>query len=144
MAKANAFDAASLDTTAACNKPFEVEIKHPTSGESAGMFINVLGSEGDAYQARVRTLANETLRRQAMGKSALADATLDKLEQKNIDALVAATVSWRSVDDPDHISLRGERLEFNPANARKLYTEIKPIRDQVAEAINNLGNFMPA
>lgn len=144
MTKAKAFDAASLNTTEACNKPFELEIKHPTSGAPTGLFISVVGRDSDVYRGRVRALADETLRRQAMGKPALADASLDKLEAKNIDALVAATVGWRSEGDDGGITLSGERLEFNPANARKLYSEILPIRDQVAEAINDLGNFMRA
>lgn len=144
MSKATAFDAASLNTTEACNKPFELEIKHPTSGAPTGLFISVVGRDSDVYRGRVRALADETLRRQAMGKPALADASLDKLEAKNIDALVAATVGWRSEGDEGGIILSGERLEFNPANARKLYSEILPIRDQVAEAINDLGNFMTA
>jgi hypothetical protein len=40
--------------------------------------------------------------------------------------------------------LNGERLEYSPANARRILTDILPIREQVAEGINDLGNFMTA
>lgn len=144
MTKTTAFDAASLNTIEACNKPAEIEIKHPTTGQPTGLFISVVGKDSGVYRGRIRTMADETLRRQAMGKPAFADSSIDKLEAKNIDALVAATVGWRSEGDDGHITLAGERLEFAPANVRKLYTDILPIRDQVAEAINDLGNFMTA
>lgn len=142
-AKKASFDASSLNTIDACNKPAEIEIRHPVSGVPTGLFISVVGKDSDTYRGRIRAMADESLRRQAIGKSASADTSLDKLEAKNIDALVAATAGWRTGDDPA-VMLNGERLEFNAANARKLYMEILPIREQVAEAINDLGNFMPA
>lgn len=143
MTKPTTFDAASLNTIEACNKPAEIEIKHPTTRLGTGLFISVIGRDSDVYRGRIRGLADESLRRQAMGKAA-SDDSLDKLEQKNLDVLVAATTGWRSEGDDGHITLAGERLEFTPANVRKLYTGILPIREQVAEAINDLGNFMTA
>lgn len=141
MTKAAAkFDLNDLNTIEACNKPAEVEIKHPVSGIGTGIFIKVVGKDGDVYRNRVRAMADESLRRSAMGKGA-SDTSIDKLEAKNIDALVAATVGWRDGDDPT-LDLKGERLEFNAANARRVYAEILPIREQVSEAINDLSLFM--
>lgn len=149
---AAAFDLSGLDTIEACNKPVEIEIKHPVSGVGTGVFVSIVGKDGDAYRSRVRGMADDSLRRSAMGKNA-SDTSIDKLEQKNIDALVAATTGWRTQapaligekpeSDPA-VMMKGERLEFNAANARKVYSEILPIREQVSEAINDLGNFMPA
>jgi hypothetical protein len=87
-------------------------------------------------------MADETLRKQAMGGKGSAE-TLDKLEQKNIDAMVAATTGYRTGDDPT-VMLKGEKLDFSPVNARKVLSEILPIRDQVLEALNDLANFMRA
>jgi hypothetical protein len=144
MAKASSkFDLKNLDTIAACTKSVEIEIKHPATLVGTGIFIRVIGKDAPAYRNIVRGMADESLRRQAAGKAALADTSLDKLEAKNIDALVAATTGWRDGDDPA-LELNGERLEFNQANVRKVYAEILPIRDQVSEAINDLGNFMAA
>lgn len=135
-AKKNAFDLASLDTVAACNKPFEIEIKSVT-GQPTGFFISVLGKDSDTYRSIVRGLADESLKRQAMGK---VDTSLDKIEQRNIDALVAVTTGWR-FGDSNEVPLDGEPLAFNAANARKVYERLLPVRDQVAEAVNDLENF---
>jgi hypothetical protein len=80
------FDLGSLDTIEACNKPAEIEIKHPVTLVGTGVFWSFVGKDSDIYRGRVRGMADESLRRQAMGKGA-ADQTLDKLEAKNIDAL---------------------------------------------------------
>lgn len=140
MAKST-FDLGSLDTIEACNKPAEIEIKHPVTGALTGVFISVLGKDSDAYRSIVRAMADEQLKRQAMNKSA--DASLDKLESKNIEALVAVTTGWRTGDDPT-VTLNGEKLDFNAANVRKVYAALLPVREQVTEAINSLENFMPA
>lgn len=144
MTKAKAFDAANLNTVEACNKPFEVEIKHPVSGEPTGLFISVLGQHSDIVRDRMRGMASAVLNMRASGKAATSKAKIDAIEEKGIDTLVAATVGWRSDGDDGHITLGGERLEFSAANARRLYSEIIPIQEQVTEAINNLENFMPA
>mgnify|MGYP000616133130 CR=1 FL=1 len=141
MSKAKGFDLGSLDTIEACNKPAEIEIRHPVTGEGTGVFFSMLGRDSDTYRTRIRSLADQALRSQAMGKAAV--ETIDQLEKKNIDALVAATVAWRTGDDP-RVTLNGEALEFNPANVRKVYQSLLPVREQAAEALNNLGNFMPA
>jgi hypothetical protein len=141
-AKAATFDLGSLDTIEACNKPAEIEIKHPVTLVGTGVFWSFVGKDSDIYRGRVRGMADESLRRQATGKGA-ADQTLDKLEAKNIEAIVAATTGFRTGDDPA-VVLNGERLEYSPANARRILTDILPIREQVAEGINDLGNFMPA
>jgi hypothetical protein len=140
-AKKSAFSLNALDTVAACNKPFEVQIKD-VHGNPTPFFVKVLGKHSDAYHGRVRAMADEQLRQQATGKSAPA-STLDKLERNNIDALVAATVDWR-VGDSSAVELDGEDLEFSAANARKVYERLLPVREQIAEAINDLGNFMNA
>jgi hypothetical protein len=134
------FDLASLDTVAACNKPIEVEIRSVT-GQPTGFFISVLGKDSDAYRTIVRGMADESLKRQAMGKQDA--ATLDKIEQRNIDALVAVTTGWR-FGESQTAPLDGEALEFSAGNVQKLYKRLLPVREQVAEAVNDLENFMKA
>jgi hypothetical protein len=41
--KAEAFDLGSLDTIEACNKPAEIEIKHPVTGAATDVFIQRAG-----------------------------------------------------------------------------------------------------
>ena len=131
----NGFDLASLDTVAACNKPTEVEIRHPVSGAGIGVFISVLGKDSTAYKAKVRAFAEQSM-------NGVADASIDKLEARNLDALVAATVSWRTGDVAGKVILGGDTLDYSAENVRKVYTDILPVREQVQKAINDLGNFM--
>jgi hypothetical protein len=140
MAKAT-FDLGSIDTIEACNKAAEIEIKHPVTGAPTGVFISVLGKDSDAYRSIIRGMADESLKRQAMNKSA--DTSLDKLESRNIEALVAVTTGWRTNDEPT-VTVNGTKLDFTAANVRKVYTTLLPVREQVTEAINSLENFMPA
>lgn len=132
--KAEAFDLSSIDTVAACNKSFELEITHPATGLGTGVFISVVGKDSDIYRSRVKAFANEAIQREATGRKKV--DTIDALEAKNIGALVAATVGWRNV------VLDGEALDFNAENARRIYTRIIPVRDQVQEAVNDVSNFM--
>lgn len=127
------FDLAALDTSAACNQAVEIEIRHPITDEPLGVFISVLGRDSDIYQRKVRALANDAIDRQRRGKG---PKKLDEAEDDNIAALAAVTTGWRNV------VLHGEELAFSVANARKLYTAVKPIREQVQEAVNDLENFL--
>lgn len=139
MVKAQGFDLGALDTVEACNKPAEVEIRHPVTGAGTGVYFSVLGKDSDTYRSRIRAYGDEMLRKQAFGKASA--ETVDTLERKDIDALIAATVGWRTGDSPV-VALHGESLEFSPANARKVYEALLPVRDQVREAINSLENFI--
>ena len=139
-AKKNGFNLASLDTVAACNKSVEVEIKN-VLGQPTGFFISVLGKDSDTYRNFVRNIADESLKRQAMGKNA--DTSLEKIEQRNIDALVAVTTGWR-LGESKTVPLGDEELEFSAANVRKVYERLLPVREQVAEAVNDLENFIQA
>lgn len=142
MSKKNeGFDLGSLDTISACNTPTEIEIRHPATGAPTGVFFSILGRDSDVYRTRVRSLADEALRKQATGKSQ--PETLDSLDKRNIDALVSVTTGWRTGDDPT-VTVKGEKLGFSAENARKVYETLLPVRDQVAEAINDLGNFLKA
>ena len=137
--KSEAFDLGSLNTVDACNTPTEIEIKHPTTGAPTGVFFSVLGRDSDVYRSRIRSMADESLRKQATGKAQ--PETLDSLEKRNTEALVAATTGWRTGDEPT-VTLSGEKLAFSADNARKVYEQLFPVRDQVAEAIADLGNFL--
>lgn len=138
--KKNGFNLASLDTVAACNKAIEVEIKD-VLGRATGFFVSVLGKDSDAYRSLIRDMADKTLKLQARGKSA--EASLEEIERRNIDALVAVTTGWRQ-GTSNIVQLGDEELEFSAANVRKVYERLLPVREQVAEAVNDLENFIRA
>jgi hypothetical protein len=140
MAKAKAFNLKALDTIDACNKPHEIEIRD-VNGMPTGFFVSVLGAHSTTYRNIIRGMADEALRKQATGKPQ--SESLEKLEARNLDALVAATVGWR-IGDSSVVEFGDEQLEFTPANVRRVYAELLPVREQVAEAINDVANFMSA
>lgn len=151
----NLFDLSALDTITACNKPAEIEIKHPTTGAKTGVFVSIIGKDSDVYRGRVRAMADQTMRLAAIGKPNPNDASLDKAEAKSLEALVAATTGWRTEEPVRNeagevtgqkssavIKLSGERLDFNNENALRVYRAILPVREQVQAGVNDLGNFM--
>lgn len=139
-----AFDLTSIDTIAACNKAIEIEIQHPVTKAGTGFFVSIVGKDSDIYRGRVRAMADENMDRQArmQQRNKLDIPKLAKLEAKNIDTMVAATVDWRTESEKVAF-LDGEKLPFTAANARKVYERILPVREQVQEAINDIENFMP-
>jgi hypothetical protein len=144
MSKTDNFDLASLDAKAACEKGYELELRHPVSNVPLGVFITVVGSESDAFQDHVRRKANERLRQdfaaQRKGKENV--PTVEQAEKDGIDLIVACVTGWRTGGERV-IQLGPDKLECTEANARTVFTSLRWARDQVAEAIGDLGNFMP-
>jgi hypothetical protein len=140
MSKVEIADLAALDTVSACNKPQEFELVHPVSRLGLGVFFTVVGKDSDVYRNRIRALADENLRRANAGLPG--DTSLSKLEAKNIDTLVACITGWRSEAD-GVVRLNGDELKFTTDNVRKVLTDLPPAREQVQEAVNDLGKFLP-
>jgi hypothetical protein len=141
MTKEKAIDLSSLDTAQACEKGFELELKHPITNEPLGSFISVVGKDSKTFEDFVRRQSNDRLRRnfqlQRRGKDAEA-LTIEQIEADAISLLVACTTGFRNV------TYKGNALDFSEANARLLYTEQKWVRAQVDEAVGDIENFMPA
>lgn len=138
------FDLAAIDTATASDKGFELELRHPVTNAATGVFITVLGKDSKVFKDYVRAKANERLRKDMMTRNRGKDndpPTVEQLERDTIDLLTACTLSWRD-GDAASITLGGKALEFNEANVRTVYA-ITPIRDQVDEAIGDMGNFLP-
>lgn len=138
-----ATDLSAFDTTAACNKPVEIELLHPVNRNGLGIFWSVLGKDSDVYRGRVRALADESIRRSNAGLPPL-DNSLSKIEAKNIDTLAAATTGFRSADKGEGVlTLNGVEYKYSVDTAKELLTKLPALREQVQEAVNDLGKFMP-
>lgn len=135
-------DLSALDTVAACNKPVEIELKHPVTQIGIGIFWSVVGKDSDIYRSRIRAMVDEGLRRDAAGLPPL-NNSLSKIETKNIDTLVAASTGWRGPKGDGVVTLNGDDLTFGAENVRKVLTSLPAAREQVQAAVNDLGNFMP-
>jgi len=141
MTKEKAIDLSSLDTATACEKGFELALKHPITNEGLGSFITVVGKDSPTFDAFVKRQSNDRLRRQFQLQRRAKDAeapTVEQIEQDAISLLVACTTAFRNV------TYKGQVLTFSEENARLLYTEQKWVRAQVDEAIGDIENFMPA
>lgn len=136
-----AFDLAALDTTTACNKPREFEIVHPVTRAPTGIFWSVLGKDSDVYRNKVRSKADENIRRSNAGLGPI-DNSLSKLEAWNIDTLVAATTGWRSAKGDETVTLAGKALPFTTENVREVLTKLPVVREQVQEAVNDLSGYL--
>lgn len=132
-------DLSSLDTAAACDKGFEIELKHPVTKKGLEQYITVLGRDGKVYREHLNFVLNEKRKQSAINLRRGIEqelSTREQEEQEAIDSLVAVTVAFRN------IYYKSEKLDFTPANARRLYTEQLFIMRQVDEAFADLENFM--
>lgn len=131
-------DLAALSTATACDKGFEMELLHPVTRVGLGVFISVVGKDSVIFKGHVRAKANERLRKTAEAGRRGREGdpiTVEGAEKDTIDLLAACTTAWRNV------TFEGAALEFSADNARRLYGE-SWIREQVDEAVGDLGNFM--
>ena len=137
--KKQSIDLATLDTTAACNKGAEIELKHPVTNAPLGVFITVLGRDSDTFKDYIRHSINDQIRKEAIAKKRGRDMevqTLEMREADTIELLTVCTVGWKNV------VMGGNELPFNVANAKRVYSDRPWIRQQVNEAIGDLENFM--
>ena len=64
MSKDNTLDFDSLDTTAACEKPFELELLHPDTKKPLGVFVSIIGTESAEIKAEFRKELNRERQRE--------------------------------------------------------------------------------
>lgn len=137
-----ALDFSTLDTGAACDKPFKLEFEHPVTKAPLGCGVMVLGKDSAVFKKHVRERANERLRKQAVQSRRGKDAdvpTLEVIEDSAIDLLVACTTGvWGD------LLIDKELVTYSPENIRALYTRFSWAREQVDEAVGELANFLSA
>jgi len=133
------FDLGSLDTIKASNEGAEIELKHPMTNEPLAVFVKVRGKDSDAFREFQRHKFNDYLRAEALAKARGKQPQVKSAEDYEDDMLtllVACTIGWREM------VYNGAELPFNAENVRKVYKERPWVRDQVNDAVGDLGNFM--
>ena len=136
------FDLSTLDTTSACDKGAEIELRHPVSNVPLGMFITLIGKDSKEFRDFTRDRTNTRLRKDAMAQKRGKDPeirTVEGIEAENIELLVTCTKGWRGFIDDD-----GNEIPFNVQNAIFMYKNFPDIYDSVNSAIGDLDNFMKA
>lgn len=144
MKKNEPFDLASIDTVAACNNGFEVELKHPVTQASLGIFWKIVGSDSDTFKAHIKETLNARLRQEALAKKRgkeLPVRTIEEIEAEGIDLLLICSLGWRTVDS-NTIPFDGQQLEFNIPNAKTVLKRLPWVKTQIDEAMGDLENFM--
>lgn len=129
-----------FDTVTACNAGSDMELLLP-NGEGSGVFITMLGTDGDEYKKYQREIQNEFLRQLASKKKKSPKEAIDEAElseSKNIELLVRLTVGWKDMPSPDGKGV----LVFSKENCRMVYTKYPMIRRQADLYVADLTNFM--
>jgi len=137
--QSNVIDLASIDTIKASNAGAEIELRHPVTNAPLGVFITVLGKDSDAYREFQRHKFNDYLRNEAMAKARGKQPTAKSAEDYEDDMLtllVSCTKGWRNV------VFNAVTLPFTAENVRRIYKSSPYVRDQINDAVGDLGNFV--
>lgn len=112
-----------------------VEITDPGTGEKTGIVIRITGRESEAVKKVERAQADRRFERANLTGN-FAPLKAEELERDQAERLVAATAGWDGVEDES-----GQPLHFSPENAKRLYTEVSWVREQVQRAMDDRTRF---
>jgi len=132
----NGLDLAALDTKKGAEEGFQLELRHPKSGDPIGIWIRVLGADSDTYQELLREL--ERRHAEILKRNMRASLSAEERRAEALELLAAATRGWS-----DKMIVDGSMLGFSPDAARKLYARFPWIREQVDAGVHDRGNFLP-
>jgi hypothetical protein len=143
-------DLATLNTSDACEVVHELELRHPVTDEPLGLFISHKGMNAAAVQKVARTQGNEILRKQfaSQRKGKEETPTIEEGSKRTAKLLAVATTGWFAMEGGKRVEglpFGKDRLMFSPDEAERLYDNpgYRWLRDQLDEAVGDLGNFMP-
>lgn len=123
-----------VDTKKSAEAGARLDLLHPATNAPTGGWLQLLGTDSDAYRAAQRTLQRRRLAQAA--KSRKMKLTPEELEAEAIELLVAATVGVGS------IRAGAEEIVFSEQAVRALYTKYDWIREQADEFIGDRANFL--
>jgi hypothetical protein len=146
-----AINLSSMDVVSSANKGAPIQIFHPTTGESIGLYIFVLGKDSKIFRDITTEQMRKRLRKVSRNGSSVIkfDAVSQgELDADAVDALVAVTKGWYSdaaATKPESIHITGESPEpFSVDSCTRLYTSMPWIREQVDIAVGERANFTVA
>lgn len=131
-------DLKQFDTVAASNVGFELQLVNPSNGEELPIFITVLGRDSDEFRKLQAELNRRRLNK--LARSGRHRSTDDDFEADGVQLLAVCTKAWRDGDKPK-LTIDGEELECNRANAARVYSRFPWIKDQVDAAVLDRANF---
>ena len=113
----------------------DLHLRHPASDEllytdgGAPLVIKLCSTEADEYKRVERNFTNQTL------KSGNKKLTAEKLENRSLELLAAATQGW-NLEDKDG------PVPFSKEAAKTVYAERPWIKKQVTEHLYEDANFL--
>lgn len=117
----------------------EVQIFHPVTGESLGIFIEILSRDSKEYFAAKHAEESRVIR------SGVRERTADDIQKIGNNLLAAVTKSWREEVDGNQVptlNFGGEHLECTPENAAMVYSELRWLRDQIDSKVHDRSAFL--
>lgn len=128
-------DFARLDTLTKANEGAEIELLHPVDRSPIGVTVRILGSDSDVYRDMERKHADKRIRNFERGKMRLSP---EEVESESLEMLLACLIGWEGVEE------HGETVPFTAENARRFMERYRWMREQIASAIGDRRNFIPA
>ncbi|MBT0666333.1 hypothetical protein KI809_18655 [Geobacter pelophilus] len=144
-----------LCTAETADQGIDIEIFHPGSGESLGIFIRMLGSDSEEYIEAERKITNRQKEKAKRTRDFTAGMDYDQSQAALVEKMAACFVSWKEVvpgkdgQDPAFkptIELKkGEELEATKNNFKKIISNrgFFWLRQQVQQGMDNVTNFLP-
>jgi len=152
--QSKAFDLSILDTVAGGDEGFDLELKHPVTGEELGMVIHLIGGDSAEWGRIDRARRNKRLDKlQKSGRLKNITQVTEENERESIHDLATASRSWKTkavmddkgnIIDPEKKTLLfgGKEYEHTTENAIYLFGRLPWMKEQVDIAIGDRANFI--
>ena len=127
-------DLKQFDIKETCEKGVFLTLCHPVTGEELDAKIKLVGRDSSRFRNKLRDLAQ---RQATGGKKKSQPIDIEKADKEGAELLAACTVGWIGIEED------GKAVPFSEAEAVRIYTDHRWIREQVDAFIADRANFFP-
>ena len=127
-------DLKQFDVAATAEKGVYLVLEHPVTGEELDAKIKLIGRDSSRFRNKMRDIAQKAA---AAGKKRKT-VDLEKADREGAELLAACTLGWVGIEE------EGKPVPFSEAEAVRLYTDYRWIREQVDAFIADRANFFPS
>jgi hypothetical protein len=146
----------SLNTARSADAGIDIEIYHPATGVSLGIFITMLGSDSQAYLDAERKISNRIKEQSKRTRDFTAGLDYDTQQSALVEKMTACFVGWKEQipGSDEHapqaykptIELEeGVELPATKDNFKKLISNrgFFWLRQQLQTGMDSVSNFLP-
>jgi len=140
-----------LSTAEKADKGIDIEIFHPSTGESLGIVVTMLGSDSAAYIEADRKIRSRQLQRAKRKRDFTIGMEPEEVEASLVERLSACFVGWKerladgsfknTLNFDEGVELPSTRAEFTKIISDRGYYWF---RAQVQEGMDTVSNFLPS